>query len=838
MMTSIRPVRPVHRMRWMLPLLALLALSSCSEQLKSEFVPNLAPTVRLTHAPVDANSKEKYAYRMNWVGYDPDGRVDHYLYAVDPKDLDTPDSLWVRTTNSEEIIYFSASIPDEPVNVGNPVASEFHVFGIRAVDNQGQQSPTVYRAFFAYTAAPIIQVLTPRPSASSSPIVTPSVRIQWGGIDLDGVTGKPTQYRFQLFGQRNPDFPAIPDFIKFATAPATRDSFRRLYAPAFGPSEKCPTCSAWDSSPPDIVEKQYTNLIPKQQYLFVVSGFDDAGAYDPVWRTDKNMLTLVVSYAGTLGPTITMFNEFFNYTYPTGGYANDPSRYFEVEIPADQPVTFNWFAEPPPGASMRRYRWVMDLLDLDDNTPRTNELTDWYHWSAYSLNTLSATVGPFIINGESHLFYIEAEDNNGLRSLGIIKFTVIRPTFASDLLFVNDTRFELDQVSHGVLFSPVGPWPSKAELDTFFYARGNFPWKGYPSGTLSTPGVFAGYHFDTLSTKGILTGIVPLSVLGKYKFVIWMTDATAATLTGPPTDVYQGICSLRYMTGPGQPSTISTYCKQGGSVWLLGGGGAGATLSSWNRRGTDLSVFTDADFELVPGRYMYDFPHWRSEVSISVSQQGGLNYQIAQFHSQTPSRGWTGAPDYTKLVAPQPTSPLGARVLEYRDGTYPDDAIPPLRDGSTWYNSFFASELITRGNFIREDLNGSAPGGEQSTLDTLFLAFGGPGLDYRPMMTYYHGLESPAQSNPLPGPGGALHSLNIFSGFPFWYFRRVQEIMIADFVLQDIWGLVRDPIDRGTTTAQAARTTTAAQAARAATTAQSTSRTPTTQRRASRSPRE
>jgi hypothetical protein len=239
-----------------------VALGGCSKSLSTNPVPNQPPTVRLTHAPVSSTSREVYAYRMDWVGYDPDGRVDHFLYSIDPKDEDVPDSAWVSTKKNEEIIYFKAPIPDEPVPSGNAYASEFHVFAIRAVDNQQMQSKTVARAFFAYTAAPIVSIQSPTPNQDGQ-IVTPSVRISWAGIDPDGITGKPTEYKFRLFPSHNPDFPGIPDFIQFATSPATRDSFRRLYAPAFGPSTKCPTCSAWDSLPPDSTDVQYTDLVPK-----------------------------------------------------------------------------------------------------------------------------------------------------------------------------------------------------------------------------------------------------------------------------------------------------------------------------------------------------------------------------------------------------------------------------------------------------------------------------------------------------------------------------------------------------------------------------------------------
>src|SRR5262249_33560856 len=158
-------------------------------------------------------------------------------------------------------------------------------------------------------------------------------------------------------------------------SPVGRDSLRSYYAPTF---------PGWISVGAETTSYQFRNLNPQSTYLFVVTGFDEAGAYDPIFSGDRNMLKFSVSFAGTFGPVITMFNQFFCYQSPPGGFDLTASRRFQLEIPSDQSVTFNWFASPPPGAEIRRYRWVMDLIDLTDESPRTNEVTDWYHWSTWS----------------------------------------------------------------------------------------------------------------------------------------------------------------------------------------------------------------------------------------------------------------------------------------------------------------------------------------------------------------------------------------------------------------------------------------------------------------------
>src|SRR5262245_26973231 len=77
---------------------ALLAMSAlgmtgcASDKIQGVLFPNQRPTVELTNAPVndDPTNPYFYAYRVNWAGEDPDGRIDHFKFAVDPP---TPDEV-------------------------------------------------------------------------------------------------------------------------------------------------------------------------------------------------------------------------------------------------------------------------------------------------------------------------------------------------------------------------------------------------------------------------------------------------------------------------------------------------------------------------------------------------------------------------------------------------------------------------------------------------------------------------------------------------------------------------------------------------------------------------
>ena len=81
--------------------LGALALMGCSTPLRHLLLPNQPPTVRLTAAPIDTTGRYFYSYILDWVGFDPDGRVDHYLYAVDPPDSAGRDTAWVVTRSNE-----------------------------------------------------------------------------------------------------------------------------------------------------------------------------------------------------------------------------------------------------------------------------------------------------------------------------------------------------------------------------------------------------------------------------------------------------------------------------------------------------------------------------------------------------------------------------------------------------------------------------------------------------------------------------------------------------------------------------------------------------------------
>ncbi len=792
--------------------LGALGLTGCaSKEINGALFANKPPSVELTNAPVapDRSNPYFYAYRVNWSGEDPDGRVDHYEYAIDPPNVvvyDTTkcnngDTCWVSTQRNEEIVFFRASVPDSIRGTEPPTASDYHVFVIKAVDDDGAASARKSRAFFAYTIAPTVLIRNPLPSALLRAQVTPSVRIEWEGSDPDGqFTQKPVKYKYKML-----DLDALSSQV-FLVNP---DSLRE--------QEAATAWAGWDSTTADTQFVQFTNLTPGKSYLFVVIGFDEAGAYSPIFSLYSNCLQLTAGFASSNGPRIHIFNQFIDFTYQSGGYSTDPLREIPIEIPTKVNIEVNWDAIPSPGSRIQYFRWMVDG-NINDETPRSDELLDYIHWSQPSPTMPDRVVLRPFLDGD-HRFYLECADNNTQKSLGILKMTAVTPSFDKPLLVVNDTRLEVDKFARlgGPLLNYTLPWPSKTELDTFFFARGGFNWRETrepATGVISTPGVFAGYPYDTLGTRlgyeNPARGVL-LSLIGQYKNLIWMLDERGAGNNEGFDQSIRPVTALYAMSGPGRASTLAAYTQLGGRVWLLGGGVAYATLVLFDKRANNqgqTTVFSSAaQFgELAPSRIMYDGAHWRSSVAVTKALIRTKRYD----NTVKTRRGDGTEHDTTYIVAPAwshyfrytnntLSSPQYSKLpVEMRPKTAIPDPLPPTRfpsQAGLFYGSSYPCEYILENNSILEDVNPDPEVvREASVLDTLYMASGIvlltsplPGETTprpAPTMTYYHGNQA--------------HRF-VHTGFAPWNYARQDCIGLVDFVLKDLWGLPRDEsIDRGT----------------------------------------
>ncbi len=769
-------------------LLALGVLGGCTK--KATVLPfqvNQRPIVQLTRAPYNQSTRFSYSYLMDWAGYDPDGRIVYYLYAVDPPHRTAanpnPDTAWVQTTRTELTINFTATQLDSTNFPPKRGASDFHTFVLKAIDNGGLQSEPIVRAFFTYTIAPTCAILTPVPRDPQPTYVAPSVHVTWQGTDEDGIfdSKKPVKYKFIMLDNSS-------SAVLLSTALADPDSVRRYYAPR--------NWVGWDSTGADTTFAQFNNLTPNQQYMFCVVSFDESGAYSPIFNQSTNMLRMQVTYAAQSGPDLIMFNDFFFYQYTHGTFSLLPQYHIPIEVPAGQPVTINWTWDPcksagavpgqqPPcetGLQIQSFQWALDIDDPFDNTPRNPERTDFKHWSAPDPNTTTATLGPFS-GSEIHTFYVKAEDSNGLQSLGIVDMTIVQSSLAKPLAIVNDFRYVADQIVNGCpkdLSST--PWPTNAELDTFLYARGWVPWGPCPNGAVTRPGIFAGYSYDTIGTRSGTSVIrVPLAVIGNYAHIVWITDDIGAQATLSTAGSKQ-ITALRYMCKKNQANSIAAYVHQGGEVWFTGGGIAYASTIAFNNSNNDTSdprgtvgiTFSNSNNELVPGRMMYDLCHWQSEIKIATPDSPTLTRYLGRMDITHSSSSLNNPDDYNQYLFWLPPA-LRLKALSLGDTVPPQRAAIP----GGFYQTRVAVEYLSSENRIVEDIDPSPfVDNEQSTLDTLYYARASALISpiynkYDVIFTRYWG---PGTPRPV-----------IVSGVNIWTFTLSDCKAMVNAVLQGLW---------------------------------------------------
>jgi len=156
-------------------------------------------------------------------------------------------------------------------------------------------------------------------------------------------------------------------------------------------------------------------------------------------------------------------------------------------------------------------------------------------------------------------------------------------------------------------------------------------------------------------------------------------------------------------------------------------------------------------------------------------------------HFNLPSNGNLSSPNYT-LLPPKMRTKLEA-----------GDPIPPTRSANTilFYPTSYPCEYIREINPIIENVSTDPEvSHEISVLDTLYDASGVVLLTNitrtdgsfqlvpAPTMTYYHGRQA---------------RQFVFSGFSLWSYSRADCMALIDFVLQEIWKLPRQGVNRGLT---------------------------------------
>jgi hypothetical protein len=142
-------------------ILLVALLPGCApDKLAGTVVDNRPPEVWLSIAPPE-RSTVVYQVHIYWGGFDPDGKISHYEFAItnnetgvfDPADTTGADK-WHSTQSKDSVFTFTAdTISDSSsVDFDKMLPYEFerpHTFFIRSVDERGACSSVKYRSFTA-----------------------------------------------------------------------------------------------------------------------------------------------------------------------------------------------------------------------------------------------------------------------------------------------------------------------------------------------------------------------------------------------------------------------------------------------------------------------------------------------------------------------------------------------------------------------------------------------------------------------------------------------------------------------------------------------------------------
>jgi hypothetical protein len=757
-------------------LLALVA-AGCSEHPVGVAVANQRPMVELSASPEPGDSVF-YVVHFQWFAFDADGEIRYFTYAVDPPAAG--DTAWVRTADRGLTLSFTAGEPLPPSPSGTIRSAGYHVFVLKAVDNEGLESPTAECAFTSTTIAPTTQVVFPQPSRLLTAVTPPGVRIRWVGSDPDGVAhDTPLRYKYRIdpVEEIRREL-GLPD--RATPGPTELQAYYLREAPGF---------ASWDSVPAESTFADYAALTPGKVWFFAVTGFDEAGAYDPLFTRDRNILVFQPS-TQVVPPRITVFNDLFTYTQGNGSLDVSDARLVRASVPSGEPYRIDWIAQPAQGAEIVGYRWVLDPPDgdLSDETPRERD-DQTYRWSGWSVAERAVVLGPFTATPERddlHRFYVEARDNSGALSIVPVELRVVARS--RPLLVIDDFRGLPDRdfgPGDPTSFQPYGSFPTEAVLDTLLFAVGDRPYRHRPPGTLSPPGMFAGFDYDTLDYRFTAQAGIALETLLRYQAVVWYAGSgdAARTRSTPP------LGALRYICAPGNTNTLRSYLELGGKVWLFGDG---ALRSVWfGEQNEDYTYGLPRTPK--PGSFLYDYMKIRSQFDTGGVSGGVPDYLATATpylpEHATPGRVWP--PDttrtYARGVCDDPrVGPAAERIQARWDGL---PCLTVTTDPSGWTvplpTSLNSIMYVSKPVALYEDADPGPATRLEARLDTLYL---------------YHSASYLPSPRPTFGDGkpmmfsywGDAHGPIVWTNLPLWMFEREQLRVLAEKVLAN-FGLYRNP---------------------------------------------
>ena len=501
--------------------------------------PQGAPETELTYAPLEGDTSA-YRVHLYWNGYDQDGEVVRFRYAIDDDTLEANLSKWKTTTAKDTTLLLLV----DPVK-----EIRGHVFWVAAEDNGGRIDATPAKRFFSTKTKPPTSEIVRGPSAFN-PLIGPNFTFEWKSTDPDGgeTGGEAPVDSFEYLlllvrGQNNPNHPVLPAYNQNLYLSLINNSTGDCGAPPH--DDWCWTGVRGNST-------QFHNVAPGDygEYVFALRAVDKAGAREKnlqYIRNIRHFTSLSGSVPANVGPVLTVTSSVLNTPLaPTVGPVDIRRR--EIQILEGELISFSWTANADAyGGTIVGFTYVLD---------------DIASLPAIDARNAGVTYRPQDLTVGLHILFVRVVDDGGLVTNATIPFRVIHAAFKDPPSATNPPQYLYvdDALGPGNSIGRFFNFPSDAEEDDWWRTNILVP--------LSLEFGMARRDWDTFAL-GLVNGggerAHPLlSDLAAYRVVIWNVDGyNNAVGSGRPTALWNTLVG-------GARSELGGYLRAGGTLFLSG----------------------------------------------------------------------------------------------------------------------------------------------------------------------------------------------------------------------------------------------------------------------------
>ncbi len=513
--------------------LILAAWVGCGKKITPPETPPLQnPETELTYAPLEGDTST-FRVHFFWNGYDNDGEVVRFRYALDADTANSP-STWTATTSKDTTLLFQV----------DPVTDiRGHVFWVAAEDNDGRFDLTPAKRFFSAKTLPPTSRITNGISGSGS-FVGPNFTFEWEGIDPDGSeTGGPApvdsfEYLLLQIGTRAAgDSVPLPSWDPIV--------YQNIINASNGPQLIDPY-GGWKWTGIRGKLKRFKSISP-DGYVFAIRAVDIAGSTEKAvanFNSQKNVRYFNITNKNS-GPELRICSSVLVDCLSATRGPEDIQRK-EIQIFEGETISFSWTGDASAyGGLIAGYTYA-----LDDTTTA--------EWGSINLLKDGVTLLPSILTTGLHFLFVRVVDDGGLITNQKVPLRIVHPAF-KDAGAPFQARIVDDFVAPGGNPLAGAPnYPADTVDDDWWLQKIQVPL------SQDFPGFIFNRDWDTVRrVEGADNerGVPKPADLADYRIVIWWTDFNTTTSAG--NGLWKTLVGGAY-------SELAGYLRAGGTLILTG----------------------------------------------------------------------------------------------------------------------------------------------------------------------------------------------------------------------------------------------------------------------------